>query len=76
MDFVKDVFERTVGTYVQAVSGMMAAAGIDLINMPLGQALKVGGLVAVISFLKSLVGSQVGDPGTAAWLPSRVGRHG
>lgn len=76
MDFIKDVFERTVGTYAQAVAGMMAAAGFDVVDMPLGDALRIGGLVAVAALMKSLAGSLVGDPGTAAWLPQRSGRHG
>lgn len=75
MNFVRDVFERTVGTYVSVFLGLITAAGFDLMDMGALKAASIAALPAALTVLKGLLGTLVGDPATAAWLPERGSAH-
>lgn len=65
-----DVAERTIATYLQSVLGLMAAASTtDLVSLSAWQAAAVSAIPAALSALKSTLGTVLGRPGTASWLP-------
>ncbi|WP_315892499.1 peptidoglycan-binding protein [Streptomyces sp. P9(2023)] len=65
-----DVAERTIATYLQSVLGLMAASSTtDLVSLSAWQAAAVSAIPAALSALKSTLGTVLGRPGTASWLP-------
>ncbi|MBT2366181.1 peptidoglycan-binding protein [Streptomyces sp. ISL-10] len=65
-----DVAERTIATYFQSVLGLMAASSTtDMVSLSAWQAAAVSAIPAALSALKSTLGTVLGRPGTASWLP-------
>ncbi|AJC58602.1 peptidoglycan-binding protein [Streptomyces sp. 769] len=65
-----DVAERTLATYAQSVLGLMAASHTtDMVSLSAWQAAAVSAIPAALAALKSTLGSVIGRPGTASWLP-------
>lgn len=51
----KEVAKRAVWTFVQAAGAIVLAAGTDYINMETLKAAGIGGIAAVLSFIKNVV---------------------
>ncbi|MYU11521.1 N-acetylmuramoyl-L-alanine amidase [Streptomyces sp. SID8361] len=65
-----DIAERTVATYLQSLLGLMAASSTtDMVSLSAWQAAAVSAIPAALSALKSTLGTALGRPGTASWLP-------
>ena len=65
-----DVAERTLATYLQSLLGLMAASSTtDMVSLSAWQAAAVSSIPAAFSALKSTLGTALGRPGTASWLP-------
>ncbi|MGW4073756.1 peptidoglycan-binding protein [Streptomyces asiaticus] len=65
-----DIAERTVATYLQSLLGLMVAASTtDMVSLSAWQAAAVSAIPAALSALKSTLGTALGRPGTASWLP-------
>ncbi len=65
-----DVAERTVATYIQSLLGLMAASSTtDMVSLSAWQAAAFSAIPAALSALKSTLGTVLGRPGTASWLP-------
>ena len=59
--FIKDISERAISTFVQALGAAMAIPGPSFID-----SLKVAGVAAIICVGKAVAASKVGDPETAS----------
>lgn len=66
---VIDVVERTVAAYVTTFLGLLLAANFDLTDVTAVKAAAIAAIPAGLSVIKGAVGSVLGDPGTAGWLP-------
>ncbi len=67
-----DVAERTIATYLQSLLGLMAASSTtDMVSLSAWQAAAVSAMPAALSALKSTLGTVLGRPGTASWLPMK-----
>ncbi|MFK0259652.1 hypothetical protein [Streptomyces sp. NPDC090445] len=67
---VADVAERTLLTYFEAFLGLLlAGATTDIVDLSVLQAAAVAALPAGLTVIKGAIGSRLGQPGTAAWLP-------
>ena len=65
-----DVAERTLATYLQSLLGLMAASSTtDMVSLSAWQAAAVAAIPAAFAALKSTLGTALGRPGTASWLP-------
>ncbi|WP_284711724.1 holin [Streptomyces rhizosphaericus] len=65
-----DIAERTVATYLQSLLGLMVAASTTgMVSLSAWQAAAVSAIPAALSALKSTLGTALGRPGTASWLP-------
>lgn len=65
-----DIAERTLATYLQSLLGLMAASSTtDMVSLSAWQVAAVSALPAALSALKSTLGTILGRPGTASWLP-------
>ncbi len=65
-----DVAERTLATYLQSLLGLMAASSTtDMVSLSAWQAAAVSAMPAALAALKSTLGTALGRPGTASWLP-------
>lgn len=72
--FWRDTAERVISSFVGALAAFLGGDVLDLwaVNWP--SALGVAGGAALVSLIKALLASRVGDPQSAALLPAR-GRH-
>lgn len=68
--FWVDVFERAASTFAQALAALLAADGLGVTDAPWPAALSVAAMAALLSVLKSVAATKVGDPDTGALLPS------
>lgn len=71
--FWKDTLERVVATAAQALLGALPASHVPGTVLPLRGALAVAGGAAVLSLLKCVAASRVGDSDSAALLPDEGG---
>ncbi len=64
-----DVAERAFWTFLQAFLGVLLAG--DMLDLSSGtlRAAAIAGFAALLSLVKSVAATHVGDPGTAAVLP-------
>ena len=71
-----DTAERVGVSFAATLLVYVTAGGdlVDLASVNWGQALSMSGGVALVSLLKALIATEVGDPNSAALLPS-AGRH-
>ncbi|MEU5980142.1 holin [Streptomyces sp. NPDC047315] len=70
---VLDTIERTAGTYVVALLGLLLADGFDLTNLSALKAAAIAAIPAGLSVLKAAVGTAIGDQATVGWIPRRRG---
>lgn len=74
-EFLMDLGERVVATYLQAFIGLLIASGFaddGKLNMGTATAAAVSALPAVLALIKGIIALKVGDEGTAALLPAEV----
>lgn len=62
MNLYKDLLERVIWTFIQALAASSAVVGLDL------DSLKIAGGGAILSVLKGLGATKIGDGNTAATL--------
>ena len=72
--FWKDAAERAVYTAAQAAIGVLTAGSIGLVDVDWAATGSIAGLAAVVSVLKSIVASGVGN-GDASLVDTSPGRH-
>lgn len=65
--WLRDMGERVVATFVMAFGPSLIALGWDGWQTALG----IGGMAALGSFVKSVAGTQVGNPESASILPTK-----
>ena len=65
-----DIFERVAWTFVQGCTSVLMLSGF--LDVAAWKAAVVGGVAAVLAFVKSTAASKVGSPATAATLPFGV----
>lgn len=73
-NFVRDLAERALAS---AAGGVLSVTGLDavnVLNLDWKAAFGIGLGAALVSVLKGLVASKVGDKGTAALLPAAGAR--
>ncbi|MEU1309526.1 hypothetical protein ABZ419_11610 [Streptomyces cinnamoneus] len=69
--FFLDLVERTLATYLTTYFGLLLADGFDLTSISALKAAAIAALPAALTVVKAAIGSMVGAPHTAAWLPAR-----
>lgn len=68
--FWKDIIERVVATFCEALAGMLTVDGLGIIEVEWHECLSVAALIALASLLKGVGASYVGDR-TSASLTDR-----
>ena len=67
-----DIAERAVLTYVEAFLGLLLASGTtNVVNLSALESAAIAAIPAGLAVVKGAVGSLLGRPGTASWLPTR-----
>jgi hypothetical protein len=67
-----DIAERTVLTYVEAFLGLLlAGATTNLVTLTALESAAIAAIPAGLAVVKGAVGSLLGRPGTASWLPAK-----
>lgn len=61
--FIKASGERAISTAAQSAIAMLSADGLGVLNTDWGQVGSVTALAAILSILKALAASQLGDGG-------------
>lgn len=68
--FIKDMAERAISTFAQAVLAVITvlapASGMDLLTINYGPILMIGGIAAVLSVLKAIVAAAKAGTDTAS----------
>jgi len=70
--------ERVIASFAGAVIAILTADGFDVLSADWGGILTGGGIAALVSLLKALVASRVGDnpgPSLANETVTTTGRH-
>lgn len=67
--FLKDLFERTISTYIQVFLGLLLAGASDTLDVSTLKAAAVSAIPAALAVIKGLVGQKFGEADSAAWLP-------
>ncbi|WP_236244212.1 hypothetical protein [Streptomyces sp. CC210A] len=68
-----DIAERAVLTYIEAFLGLLLASGTtNVITLSAFESAAVAAIPAGLAVFKGAVGSILGRPGTASWLPART----
>lgn len=68
-----DIAERTVLTYLEAFLGLLLAAGTtDLVDLTVWQTAAISAIPAGLAVVKGSIGTVLGRPGTASWLPAHT----
>lgn len=66
-----DISERTLLTYLEAFLGLLLAdSTTDMISLSVLQAAAVSAIPAALAVVKGSIGTLLGRPGTASWLPA------
>lgn len=68
--FLLDVVERTVATYATTFLGLLLASGFDLTSLGALKAAAVAAIPAALTVIKGVLAGFVGDPNSAAVLPT------
>ncbi|MFD5878492.1 hypothetical protein [Streptomyces yangpuensis] len=69
---IADVAERTALTYVEAFLGLLlAGATTDIVDLSVLQTAAVAAIPAALAIVKGAIGTRLGRPGTASWLPAK-----
>jgi hypothetical protein len=68
--FIADALERAVSTVAQTALAVLTADGANLLSVTTTGFLLTCGTAGVVSILKSIVASRVGDKDSASLLPS------
>jgi hypothetical protein len=68
--FLTDLVERVIATYATAFLGLLLANGFDLTDLGAVKAAAIASIPAALSIIKGVLARFVGDPGTAALLPT------
>ncbi|MFI8104696.1 hypothetical protein [Streptomyces sp. NPDC086023] len=66
-----DIAERTLAAYATTFLGLLLAANFDLTDVTAVKAAAIASVPAALTVIKGAIGSLVGDPASAGWLPSR-----
>lgn len=66
---VLDVVERTIAAWATTFLGLLLAANFDLTDVGAVKAAAIAAIPAALSVVKAAVGTVIGDPTTAGWLP-------
>lgn len=78
--FLRDLAERVVATFAQALAALLVAAGAGLLDTDWVTAVSVAGMTAFVSLLKGVAARGLGDDETGASLlpspPPRVDETG
>jgi hypothetical protein len=64
MRFLRELVERAVKTFAQALVAVLGAGATNLIEVPWGGALAAAGFAALLSVLTSVASAPWGDPAT------------
>lgn len=70
----KDALERALSTAAEALLALWGVGALDVVHIDFGHSASIAAGAAVVSLLKAIVASKVGDQGTAS-LVSTPGRH-
>lgn len=68
--YLADLAERVAATYATAFLGLLLANGFDLTDLSAVKAAAIASLPAALAVIKGVLAKVVGDPGTAALLPT------
>lgn len=68
--FIKDLIERAIVTFAEAMLGFMSV-GQAFGDIDWVMALSVSGVAVLVSVLKSIVASKVGDKNTASLVSTK-----
>lgn len=78
--FLRDLTERVIATFCQALAALLIASGTGLLDTSWGTALSLAGMTAFVSLLKGVAARGLGDDETGASLlpspPPRVDEAG
>uniref|UniRef100_A0AAU2V931 Holin n=1 Tax=Streptomyces sp. NBC_00003 TaxID=2903608 RepID=A0AAU2V931_9ACTN len=67
-----DIVERAALTYVEAFLGLLLAAGTtDIVDLSTLQSAGIAAIPAGLAVIKGAIGTLLGRPGTASWLPAK-----
>lgn len=67
-----DIVERAALTYVEAFLGLLLAAGtINIVDLSTLQSAGIAAIPAGLAVIKGAIGTLLGRPGTASWLPAK-----
>lgn len=64
--FLRDLAERTISTYVQALAGLLIAGWSDAVDLGTLRAAAVAAIPAALAVVKGLVARQFGSPDDAS----------
>lgn len=64
--YLKDLAERAVKTFAQALVAVLSAGSMDLLSVPWTAALSTAGLAALLSVLTSVASAGFGDLNSAS----------
>lgn len=73
--FWKDAAERAISTAAQAAIGVLTAGSIGLVDVDWASTGSIAGLAAVVSILKSIVASGIGNGDASLVDTAGPGRH-
>jgi len=73
--FWKDAAERAISTAAQAAIGVLTAGSIGLVDVDWASTGSIAGLAAVVSLLKSIVASGIGNGDASLVDTAEPGRH-
>ncbi|OII27936.1 hypothetical protein BIV04_03245 [Frigoribacterium sp. MCBA15_019] len=73
--FWKDAAERAISTAAQAAIGVLTAGSIGLVDIDWASTGSIAGLAAVVSLLKSIVASGIGNGDASLVDTAGSGRH-
>ncbi|MER5302139.1 hypothetical protein ABT039_22150 [Streptomyces lasiicapitis] len=67
-----DIAERTLLTYLEAFLGLLLAGSTtDIVDLNFLQSAAVAAIPAGLTVLKGVIGTRLGQIGTASWLPHK-----
>lgn len=64
--FWRDLAERVVATFAEALATLLLASGVGLLEMHWVTALSLSGMTALVAFLKGIAAYKLGDSKTGA----------
>ena len=70
--FWADLGERVIATAAQSLVALLGVSEIGILDVDWAQAASVAGLAALLSALKAIAATRIGDPDSAALLPKEI----